>query len=233
MPSETASSGQRWRARTVVDSAAALHARPFPDHRTPELWRLLPTAPAIALGSRQTPDVVRPDGRGRATFEIAARRSGGGAVVVDPAATLWVDVFIPRHGPLWDDDLGRTFLAVGERWQHTIARLGLDTELWTARPDASTEQLGRLACFAGVGWGELLVDGQKIVGLSQRRTRWGARVQCLYDPAGSQRALVEALEVSPRERSRLAEIFLPTMSEMPSIDAVWAALATEFGIDDA
>jgi lipoate-protein ligase A len=33
-------------------------------------------------------------------------------------------------------------------------------------------------CFAGVGPGEVLTGDRKLVGLSQRRTRHGIRIQC-------------------------------------------------------
>ena len=36
-----------------------------------------------------------------------------------------------------------------------------------------------MVCFAGVGTGEVSVGDRKLVGLSQRRTRTGARFQCL------------------------------------------------------
>ena len=36
-----------------------------------------------------------------------------------------------------------------------------------------------LVCFAGLGPGEVTLDGQKLVGLSQRRTRDGVRIQGL------------------------------------------------------
>lgn len=217
---------------TATGSASALHDRPMPTTASAELWRLVPTAPAIVLGSRQQADRVRPQAGSEAEFEVANRSSGGGAVVVDPDATLWVDVLIPRDGPLWSDDLGRTFLDVGERWQRALAGLGLATEMWQSRPAAQTADIGAVACFAGVGWGELLLDGQKVVGLSQRRTRWGARVQCLYDPQGCQRVLVDGLVLADSDRRRLAEIFLPTMSEMPAIDAVWAAIVSQFDVRD-
>jgi len=215
-------------ADTATGTAASLHQRPFPADSTPELWRLVPTAAAIVLGSRQTADALRPEVVRAAECEIAERTSGGGAVVVDPGRTLWVDVFIPDGGSLWSGDIGATFLAVGERWQKTLGGLGLETELWSARPDPATADMGAVACFAGVGWGELLLDGQKVVGFSQRRTRWGAKVQCLYDPTGRQRVLVDALNVESTVRARLGEIFLPTMSEMPAIDAVWAGLVAQF-----
>ena len=44
-----------------------------------------------------------------------------------------------------------------------------------------------LVCFAGRGPGEVFVDARKAVGISQRRTRDGARFQCAihrrWDPA--------------------------------------------------
>ena len=36
----------------------------------------------------------------------------------------------------------------------------------------------RQVCFAGIGPGEVTVDGRKVVGLAQRRTRAGALFQC-------------------------------------------------------
>ncbi|HEX2382259.1 MAG TPA: hypothetical protein VHI95_06460, partial [Acidimicrobiales bacterium] len=43
------------------------------------------------------------------------------------------------------------------------------------------------ACFAGLGPGEVTIGGRKAVGISQRRTRAGARFQCVayerWDPS--------------------------------------------------
>ena len=53
-------------------------------------------------------------------------------------------------------------------------------------------------CFDGVGAGEVLVDGRKLVGISQRRMRHAARLQCCwyarYDPV----ELIELLHPSAR-----------------------------------
>ena len=37
-----------------------------------------------------------------------------------------------------------------------------------------------MICFDGVGAGEVLVDGRKLVGISQRRMRHAARLQCCW-----------------------------------------------------
>ena len=38
----------------------------------------------------------------------------------------------------------------------------------------------RRICFAGVGGGEVMLGDRKVVGISQRRVRAGARFQCAY-----------------------------------------------------
>ena len=162
----------------VEADAAELHALAMPEgDQVPDgaLWVLRPTALALVMGSAQRePDfdlaALARDGVG-----LAPRRSGGGAVFIDPAAVVWVDVLAPRGSRYWADDLGQTFVSVGEAWQRAFASLGVSTDMVRAAPDRSEE--ARLACWAGLGWGELTIDGVKVMGLSQRRTRWGARVQ--------------------------------------------------------
>jgi hypothetical protein len=68
-----------------------------------------------------------------------------------------------------------------------------------------------MVCFAGLGPGEVTVDGAKVVGISQRRTRVGALFQCAvpllgpgggplgpWDPGG----LVDVLALTAPERER-------------------------------
>ena len=158
-------------------SAAELHALEMPTSGGEQLWVLRPTAPALVMGSAQRETdfdlaALADDG-----IELAPRRSGGGAVFIEPAGVVWVDVLAPRGSRYWADDLGETFLRVGERWRAALARFGIDSEIVRSSPDRTPE--ARLACWAGLGWGELVVDNAKIVGLSMRRTRWGARIQAM------------------------------------------------------
>ncbi len=50
-----------------------------------------------------------------------------------------------------------------------------------------------LVCFAGIAPGEVLLDGVKLVGLSQRRTRRGARFQCAVNRRFDGDLLIELL----------------------------------------
>ena len=58
-----------------------------------------------------------------------------------------------------------------------------------------------LVCFAGLGPGEVLRDGGKLVGISQRRTRAGSRFQCAVHERWSPERLVALLAGDlPRRR---------------------------------
>jgi len=56
-------------------------------------------------------------------------------------------------------------------------------------------------CFAGRGPGEILVDGRKVVGISQRRDRSGARFQCTALLAWPADVLVDLLGLTPTDEA--------------------------------
>lgn len=175
----------------------------MPEAGGEQLWVLRPAAAALVMGSAQRPtdfdvDLLADDG-----VELAPRRSGGGAVFIEPAGMVWVDVLAPRGSRYWSDDLGETFLHVGVRWQRALSQFGISSELVRESPDRTPE--ARQACWAGLGWGEVTVDGAKIVGLSMRRTRWGARIQGMaVIDASADRAPRWLLGLDDKERSGLS-----------------------------
>ncbi len=166
-----------WQVEHHRATAGALHGLEIPDDGRRRIWVLEPTGPAVVLGSTQSDDAVDHEAAAALGIEIVHRRSGGGAVWVAPTDPLWVDVVIPRGDPLWDDDVGRSFLPVGRAWQAALAGCGIDGTDVHAGPMIRTEWSG-LVCFAGTGPGEVLREGRKVVGISQRRTRAAARFQC-------------------------------------------------------
>lgn len=134
------------------------------------------TAPAIVLGSAQPGDHVDRAAAEREGVEVARRRSGGGAVLVTPASILWVDVLLPNGDPLWEDDVGRAALWLGDAWSAALSALGVASpSVWTDRLVKS--EWSTRVCFAGVAPGEVLVGDRKAVGVSQRRTRFAALFQ--------------------------------------------------------
>ena len=130
-------------------------------------------ARTLVLGSSQA-DLTINAGNSAGNIEIARRQSGGGAVLVSPGGQVWVDVWLPRGDPLWDDDVVRSSLWLGSAWRGALEDLGVeDLEVHTGR--LARNRWSDVICFAAVGPGEVCWRNRKLVGLAQRRTRAGAR----------------------------------------------------------
>ena len=147
------------------------------------MWIFEVEQPALVLGSRQA--MVDVSG-----IEVVRRRSGGGAVYVAPGGTLWVDVVVPRGDDLWDDDVGRATHWLGDAWAAAIGDRAL-----VHRGPMVRNEWSDLVCFAGLGPGEVTVDGRKVVGISQRRTRQAARFQCVAYERWDPQPLVDLLQL--------------------------------------
>ncbi len=170
-----------WRIEERIDSAAALHDRWPAIEAEPALASVAvcrPARPAVILGSTQPDSTVD---RTRATANglvVARRRSGGGAVLVAEDDPIWIDLWVPAGHPRWESDVARAFIWVGETWLATLGRLdigGLSVHRGGSRP---LTHWSSSVCFGGIGAGEVLTgDGHKVVGLAQRRTRFGAWFQ--------------------------------------------------------
>jgi lipoate-protein ligase A len=163
----------------AVGAAAAFHARPLEGtiERAARAWEV--EAPALVLGSTQPDAVVDRAACDAAGVAVVRRRSGGGAVLVEPGRVVWVDVELPRGDALWDDDVGRATWWLGECWAAAMRDLGLGAAVAHRGPMVTTPW-SRLVCFGGLGPGEVVdgAGGPKVVGIAQRRTRAGARFQC-------------------------------------------------------
>ncbi len=137
------------------------------------------TRSALVLGSAQSPDVVDVAEQSSLGFDVVTRRSGGGAVWLDPVEQVWVDVIVPVDHTHWLPDVGRSFEWLGKVWALTLCELGIARDRITVHDGAmKTSVWSDLLCFAGVGPGEVFVDGRKVVGIAQRRSRNAALFQC-------------------------------------------------------
>jgi lipoate-protein ligase A len=204
-------------------SAAEFHARSVPELAPREIWRHDITAPALVLGSTQDQSIVDVEACRRHGVEVVRRRSGGGAVLLRPGEVTWIDVIVPAGAPGWSDDVHGPMTWLGRGLADAItATTGID-DLVVHDAAMVTTPWSRLVCFDGVGAGEVLLDGRKLVGISQRRTRHAARLQCCwysaYDPAD----LVELL--APAQRPEPGA--LASVATLPAVvaDDVVAALA--------
>lgn len=171
---------------TVRDTASRLHDLRMPTAGPRRAWRLAPTMPAVVLGSTQSSDDVDAARAADLGVEVARRRSGGGAVWVAPDDPVWIDIWIPRHDPWWTDDVQAAFAPVGHAWVRALERFAVDGLAVHDGPLLCPTG-SRQVCFASVGPGEVVHGSAKVVGISQRRTRDGARFQCAvhrrWDPS--------------------------------------------------
>ncbi|MFN8017897.1 MAG: hypothetical protein U0P45_07215 [Acidimicrobiales bacterium] len=192
-----------WPVERFRGPAAAFHERPIPEPAGPALWWFEVERPSLVLGSTQPSEVVDLAALRAAGTDVARRRSGGGAVHLVPGATTWVDVILPASDPRWTDDVGRSFGWLGDAWASVLARLGHPNAEVHAGELVRTRWSG-LVCFAGLGPGEVRLDGRKVLGISQRRTRGAARFQCALLHRWEPLPMLELLSMD--EEARLAAL---------------------------
>jgi lipoate---protein ligase len=157
--------------------------------------------PALVLGSSQPESEVDQDAANRAGVDVVRRRSGGGAVLVEPGTVVWVDLIIPAGDRLWQSDVGEATWWVGATWAAALGGVAAGpTRVW--RGGMRRTPWSDRVCFAGLGPGEVCLDTRKVVGVSQRRTRVGALFQTAallqWDPA----ALLSLLRLDRVEREQ-------------------------------
>ncbi|MEA2702847.1 MAG: lipoate---protein ligase, partial [Actinomycetota bacterium] len=183
-------------------TAAAAHGRAWPEPAAPTVWCVEVDGPALVLGSTQ-PDGVVDGARAAAVgVDVVRRRSGGGAVLLRPGEVVWIDVLVPAGDPLWEADVGRAFGWLGRAWVDALGALGVAAVAYDGPLAAG--RWSSLVCFGGLGPGEVTVEGRKIVGISQRRTRAGALFQCAvlveWDPS----PLLDLLVLTDDDRTEAA-----------------------------
>lgn len=176
--------------------------------------------PTLVLGSTQPTELIDVAAMRERGVELARRRGGGGAVYLGPGPgeQLWLDVWIPRHDPLWVSDVSAAAEWVGAWWMEALAGVG-QQGFEVHRGRSVPGDLGDLVCFAGRGPGEVFAGGRKVVGLSQWRSREGALFSsCAYlrwDPT----PLLSVMDVDGDEaRAGLARDLAPLATGMADLE---------------
>ena len=194
-----------WGRDDWTGTAADFHAMELPAERA--LWWCNVETPSVILGSTQSVDDVNQSVANEHGVTVSRRRSGGGAVFVHPTDSVWVDITISRDDPLWKDDVAQSMMWLGQVFVEALSPW-VKAEVY--RESFSTGVDGRVVCFASSSPGEVFVGANKLVGISQRRGRDGARFQCVlyrhWRPTEWSFVLV-----SPDVRSRVADIAVATL----------------------
>ena len=194
-----------WGRHDWTGTAADFHAMELPAERA--MWWCHVVTPTVILGSTQSVDDVNQNIADESGVLVSRRRSGGGAVFVHPSDSVWIDITISRNDPLWKDDVAQSMLWLGELF---VEALWPWVQAEVYRDSFSTGVDGRVVCFASSSPGEVFVGANKLVGISQRRGREGARFQCVlyrHWRPGEWSQILASSDV----RSRVAEIAVSTL----------------------
>jgi lipoate-protein ligase A len=185
-------------------SAGEFHAAPIPDPLPSAVtWVFQLDRPALVLGSGQREEVADAHATRAIGTEVVRRHSGGGAVLLVPGRCSWIDVLLPRHDPRWSDDVGTSAHWLGDSWASALKDLGVEAAVHRGALQKTT--WGSRVCFAAVGPGEVIIGSRKVVGISQRRTRIGARFQCLVLDRWDPGEVLDLLALDPADRARAAD----------------------------
>ena len=166
-----------WTIETKYSEPALAHEANLEEWQKPTIWIIEPKDTCLVLGKSQ---------RGRAflnlsyleeqNINLTVRQSGGGAVLVSPEDMLWVDIFIPQRSKFWIPDIAKASIGIGKIWHDALKRLDLECSLFDQK--FSRSEASDLICFISRAAGELFVGNRKILGISQRRSKFGTRFQC-------------------------------------------------------
>ena len=194
-----------WGRHDWTGTAADFHAMELPYERA--LWWCNVETPTLILGSSQSLDDLNQKSADESGMLVSRRRSGGGAVFVHPSDSVWIDITISRDDPLWKDDVAQSMLWLGELFVEALSPW-VHAEVF--RDTFSNGIDGRVVCFASSSPGEVFIGANKLVGISQRRGRDGARFQCVlyrHWRPGEWSQILASSDV----RSRVAEIAVSTL----------------------
>ncbi len=216
----------RWVVEKLCGSAAELHAASTPPtaNRTVQVAEV--DRRTLVLGSSQPDDVVDEKAVARAGLEVVRRRSGGGAVLLIPDEHVWVDFWIPRGDPLWNDDIRLAALWAGDTWVRAMCSIGVGG-VEVHGGGLVGRRWSDLVCFAGLGPAEVSADSRKYVGLSQRRTRHWTRIQTMVHRCFAADQTVAGLRLTGLQRRQATadlEPMVGSVGEEPIAEALIEAL---------
>lgn len=125
--------------------------------------------PAVSLGFMQNAaNLLDLAACRRAGVDVVRRPTGGRAILHWEEITY--AIVAPSSDPRFGTTLPETHARIGACLAAGLRRLGVDAAL--SRPALDPERrLLRAPCFASPGRAELLVQGRKLLGSAQRRTR--------------------------------------------------------------
>lgn len=127
----------------------------------------------------------------------------------------WIELWLPAGGAVPIHDVRATAAVVGSWWREALSSFGVQCDVHAGGVERARE--GAVACFAGLGPGELTVGSHKLVGISQFRTKEGALVSCVL-PRSAPSGLAPLLSGSASP--------VPSLAAATSLDAMGIDVAS-------
>ena len=191
-PSQVTAAFALKRGMTLLDEAQ-------PDDPATLAWWLVDVdVLVLGRGSNVATDAGR--------VSVARRSSGGGPVLWGPDL-LALDVVVPKGHPLYSDDVADSYRWLGKALARAITKVGVPAQAITpAEARRADNATGALACFASVSPWEVVIDGRKVVGLSQVRRRAGTLLQAGILLSIDGNRLAGLLDLDPVSRRALASV---------------------------
>ena len=183
-----------WTVKNSTGSVAERHLS-LPTFETRQIILHEIDEPTMVFGTAQKAISLETD----FPYEYVFRKSGGGAVFLEPGGVLWVDFVLPRKDPLWENDIRQSAVWLGELWVKALNEMGIDGQVHLG--ELRKNELSSTVCFAGLAAGEVLISGKKSIGISQRRTSQGSWFQCAALFSWPVEKIVDILQLEPREKS--------------------------------
>ncbi|HSJ74491.1 MAG TPA: hypothetical protein VK904_09250 [Miltoncostaeaceae bacterium] len=136
------------------------------------------TEPCLVLGRSGNDTAAIEDAAYEEGLPVLRRSSGGGPVLWD-AGLLALDVVLPHGHPRETRDVVEGYRWLGEALAAGLRALRAPAVELVEIPRARSAEPrpSDIACFGGLSPYEVLVDGRKVVGLSQARRRDGTLLQ--------------------------------------------------------
>lgn len=186
---------------------------------------------AITVGRAQAAQVDM-EAAAAEGLEVVTRPSGGGPVLWDDDLVA-LDVILPAGHPLLPTDVVAGYRWVGEAVVTALGSLGIPGARAVPPAEARAWPRGDAAalCFGGLSPWEVVVDGRKVLGLSQVRRQAGGIIQVgipmRLDAARLARAVGagEAAATDLAERTTGIIDLAPGVSRERVTDSLLAALA--------
>lgn len=202
-----------WNGSVAEFHAADLLAKP-----ERSIWVLNVARDTVVLGSHQPESDLNQVIAAQLGIDVTRRHSGGGAVWLPVGDVVWIDLVIPSGDPLWADDVRVAPLWVGELWRDAIAAADPTlTNLEVIEGALRADALGQKICFVSEGPGELMCGGGKVVGISQRRNRNGARFQCCAYTAIRLDGFVAVMGITGADHDRLVASHVPVNADRDAL----------------